>query len=73
MSRLVFNEDMIRRSVKLTNGPLPMDAFRLIHDIAYHVESRGVAGYVSRAQDILKRESWKPKKRNARTLYAEHA
>lgn len=43
----VFDDDMIRR------GDLPRDVMGLIHDLCYHVESRGVEGYVKRAQRIL--------------------
>lgn len=42
-----FNDDMIRRS------GLPRDVMGLIHDLCYHVPSRGVEGYVKRAQRIL--------------------
>lgn len=42
-----FNDDMIHRT------GLPADVMGLIHDLCYHVESRGVAGYIKRAQRIL--------------------
>lgn len=42
-----FNDDMIRRS------ELPADVMWLIHDLCYHIESRGIEGYVKRAQRIL--------------------
>jgi len=56
-----FNDDMIQRRVwKRPGGPLPRDAFELIHDLAYHlVESRTAESYVKRAQEILKRKTFK--------------
>lgn len=53
-----FNDEMIRRQVwKRESGPLPKDAFDLIHDLAYHQENRNIGSYIKRAQEILKRGS----------------
>jgi hypothetical protein len=43
-----FNEEMIKRE------GLPVDVFRLIHDLCYHHAGRDVASYVKRARQILK-------------------
>ena len=49
-----FNDEMIKRERSHALGPLPIDAFELIHDIAYHHDGRDVDSYVRRAQEILR-------------------
>lgn len=48
MTHSKFTEDDIRRE------GLPVDVFRLIHDLCYHHDGRDVWNYVKRAQEILK-------------------
>lgn len=43
-----FNENMIKRE------GLPIDVFRIIHDLCYHHDGRDIASYVKQARKILR-------------------